>query len=208
MLDQAEEGEDSVASTVREASGQLARSLELLDRLLRLPPARPEPIPVSLSDPLRFVTEVYRVHRTGVALDAGPALRATLPAVRGVEQELEQILFNLVVNALDALGDSPDGRMVLSARVDRAVVELVVEDDGPGIASELALRLFQPGATSGGGATGGSRLALGLAASRLLAERHGGALAWEPGPGARFVLRLPVWRGASGSHPAAGGVSA
>jgi signal transduction histidine kinase len=201
MLDEPDEGDDSVAATIREASGHLARSLELLDRLLRLPPVQPEAIPLSLADPLRFVAEVYRVHRTGTVLDTAAALRVPLPAVRGVEPELEQILFNLVVNALDGIGDASEGRIVLSARADDAMVEVVVEDDGSGVAAGVAGRLFEPGATTRADADG-----LGLAASRRLAERHGGALIWEPGPGpgARFVLRLPTWRSGA-AVPQAGG---
>ncbi len=70
-------------------------------------------------------------------------------------------------------------------------VQVIVKDDGPGVAPELEARLFEP-FVSGWSVPGHS--GLGLTASRTLLERHGGSLAYAPSdePGATFVLELPA----------------
>jgi signal transduction histidine kinase len=184
-------GDETIPATIREAAGHLGSSLELLDRLLRLPPPGPEARPVSLTDSLVFARSLYRVHRTSIVLDMDPALSPLLPAVRGTDQELEQILLNLVVNALEAMGERIDGVIRLRTDIVDGGVRLTIEDDGPGVPPDLGERIFEPYVTSRPGAKAG----LGLAAARALAERWGGTLDWAPMDrvGARFALGLPRW---------------
>jgi C4-dicarboxylate-specific signal transduction histidine kinase len=181
-----EAGDEGLADTIREATRNLSRSLELLDRLLRLPPDRPEPAPLSLADSVGFIAALHRAHRTNIQLDVSSAVAGSLPAVRGMEHELEQILFNLLLNALRSIGDRDAGTVLIRAEPADGVVQLVVEDDGAGLAPELGERLFEPKETGG----------LGLPVSRALAERMGGRLEWErrEGRGARFWLTLARWR--------------
>lgn len=103
-------------------------------------------------------------------------------------EQIQQLLVNLVLNSLDVL---PRGGLLdieLDAR-DGGQVELRVRDTGPGIAADLAPRLFQPFIS-----TKETGLGLGLVISRRIAEGHGGTLAAEnqPSGGACFRLRLPV----------------
>jgi signal transduction histidine kinase len=116
-----------------------------------------------------------------IILDLEPA------PVRGDEARLRQLAGVLVDNAIK---HAPRGsRVTVTARPGAT---LVVEDEGPGIAPEHLEAVFDrfwraPGAPVGG--TG-----LGLAIARWVAERHGGRVVAEarvPGPGARFVVRLP-----------------
>lgn len=96
-------------------------------------------------------------------------------------------LENLMANALRAAG--PSGRVEVTLRREgqRAVVD--VDDDGPGIAPEVAARLFEPFFTTHATGTG-----LGLAVVRRVAEAHGGAVRAGASPlgGARFELELPA----------------
>lgn len=124
--------------------------------------------------------------------------------------QIEQVLVNLIRNAVDALADSPPDRrhIRLSARrADRPEdtpgdtgtpgwAELRVSDSGPGIAAEVAPRLFAPFTT-----TRRSGMGLGLAISRSIVEAHGGRLyAAPPGAaspdmppgGAAFCFTLPL----------------
>ncbi len=73
-----------VAEAVQEATSHLTRSLELLDRLLRLPLTAAEPAPLSLSDTLQFIASVYQTHRMGVTLEIVGAGGSPLPAILGV----------------------------------------------------------------------------------------------------------------------------
>ena len=97
------------------------------------------------------------------------------------------MVLNLVTNALQAAGRGGHVRLS-TARVDGRV-ELVVEDDGPGVPPELVDRIFEPFYTTRDGGTG-----LGLFISYGIVERHGGTLAVDRGPlgGARFRLTLPA----------------
>ena len=186
-----EAGDPGTVETIREATGQLARSLELLDRLLRLPRPAAEAAPISLRDSLEFVGALHRSHRSGMRLDMEGALGAVLPAVAGVEHEIEQILLNLVLNALEATGEAPGARLVVDAIAMNGTVRVSFTDNGPGAPPDRRTRLFVPAPCVRGGRLRG----LGLAVSQGLARRFGGdlVLSTEAGPGARFDLLLPVW---------------
>ena len=102
--------------------------------------------------------------------------------------QLQQLLVNLALNALDAMPQGGTLRVDLGSPV-HGQVELRVQDTGPGIAPEILPRLFEPFVSSK--ETG---IGLGLAVSRRIAESHGGSL-WVTNPpqgGACFVLRLPI----------------
>ena len=101
-------------------------------------------------------------------------------------QLLEELLTNLVRNALDAV--DAGGHVTLRARVEGDEVVLEVEDDGPGIAPAVREHLFEPFRSSKVGGTG-----FGLALCRKIAEEHGGSIECveRPGGGAQFRTCLP-----------------
>jgi len=120
--------------------------------------------------------------------------------VEADEEQLQQLLVNLALNALDVMPRGGDLEIEIRAprsggpvsRPCRQCVELSVRDNGPGIATEVLPRLFQPFVS--GKETG---LGLGLVTSRRIAESHGGSLEGHNRPegGACFVLRLPAASG-------------
>ncbi len=110
----------------------------------------------------------------------------------GIDQtRLEQILVNLIVNALDALAPQRDRRLALCGRVDGERYHLSVSDNGPGVAPEARAQLFEPFFTTKPGEQG---LGLGLTLSASLAAAAGGSLsATHPAEGGvTFVLVLPL----------------
>jgi two-component system NtrC family sensor kinase len=111
-----------------------------------------------------------------------------LPPLRCYPADLNQLLMSLVVNALDAVGDR--GTIAVRASAEGDGFLLVVEDDGPGIATPDLPNIFNPGFTTKGVGFGGG---LGLAIAHQVAEFHGGHISVEsvPGEGARFTTRLP-----------------
>ncbi|HEB53034.1 MAG TPA: ATP-binding protein [bacterium] len=125
-----------------------------------------------------------------VAVDVNlPRARCTLRGERDAKVDadaLGRVLANLLRNALEA---SPSARVTIDARVVRGELELVVQDDGPGITGELADRVFEPFVSSKQKGTG-----LGLALSaRVLSFLGGGLELLNPGePGARFRVRVPI----------------
>jgi two-component system, LuxR family, sensor kinase FixL len=114
-----------------------------------------------------------------------------VPAVMADRVQIEQVLNNLVANAIDAASERSDGRGRVIIRVaarDEAVV-MQVEDNGPGVAPELAARIFDAYQT-----TKPRGMGLGLPLSLRIVQRHAGRLWWEPNrpEGARFVVTLPI----------------
>ena len=115
------------------------------------------------------------------------AVAETVCAVEVEEGSVEQVLANLVVNALQATAEG--GRIDVSVTRDRLWVEFEVCDTGHGFDEATAARLFEPFFTT---RAPGQGTGLGLAVSRAIAERHGGTLTASSTSGRTcFTLRLP-----------------
>lgn len=129
------------------------------------------------------------------ATDKGVAIAldfaATLPKLVGDRVQLEQVLLNLLLNAVDAVaGNAPDARSVtLAARPSTAGVTIEVTDTGSGMDETTLARVFEPFFT-----TKPRGMGLGLAISRTIVSMHGGTLTVRsaPGRGATFRVELPV----------------
>jgi two-component system sensor histidine kinase HydH len=112
----------------------------------------------------------------------------TVARVEADQDQLQQLLLNLVLNALDAMPHG--GAVEIDVRPPRdGSVELSVRDTGPGIASHILPKVFETFVSSKETGVG-----LGLPVSKRIAEDHGGSLSAYnlPGGGACFVLRLPA----------------
>jgi two-component system sensor kinase FixL len=103
--------------------------------------------------------------------------------------QIGQVIINLVRNAVEAMEASTTQDLIVTTQALPEAVEIAVADTGPGIAPEVAERLFQPFVTSKAGGLG-----LGLSICRELVEAHGGLLTMSPvaSGGTRFVIRLPT----------------
>jgi len=128
----------------------------------------------------------FRRQQTQLAIDAREQVQVTGDALR-----IEQVLINLLRNALDAVEDAPLRRVdvVLRREAQEAVVN--VRDSGPGIAIDAAQHLFEPFFTT---KASGKGLGLGLAISSSIVQAMGGQLHAQnlEGGGAEFTLRLPL----------------
>jgi two-component system sensor kinase FixL len=103
--------------------------------------------------------------------------------------QIGQVLINLVRNAVEAMEGSERRELLISTHASADAVEIAVTDSGPGLAAEVADRLFEPFVTSKA-----SGLGLGLSICRELIEAHGGELSAAPGTtgGMVFTIRLPA----------------
>ena len=113
-----------------------------------------------------------------------------LPPVLADPLQVQQVILNLVHNAVDAMSTSDGSRTItVHARLDQGVVELGVKDTGPGVAPDVLNQLPHPFFT-----TKPDGLGLGLAISQSIVEAHGGRL-WmtqNQGPGVTFHFTLPI----------------
>jgi nitrogen fixation/metabolism regulation signal transduction histidine kinase len=165
-------------AVIERRSEALGRFMTSYARLAKLPPPRLGPVDVGVW--VRRVVDLEK--RRPVALQPGPAL--TIP---GDGDQLDQLLINLVQNAVDAALETGGAVEITWRRLARQV-ELVITDEGPGVADTK--NLFVPFFTTKAGGSG-----IGLVLSRQIAESHHGTLTLEPRkdrPGAQARLRLPL----------------
>ena len=109
--------------------------------------------------------------------------------------QIQQVLINLVRNAMEAMRDSPVRELVVSTRADEnGIFAISVSDTGPGISDEIAAQLFQPFVTTKPGGMG-----IGLSISKRIIESHGGTIRGSKNSsgGATFEFTLPIIREAT-----------
>lgn len=116
-------------------------------------------------------------------------LEPPLPAVEINAIQLEQVLINLLTNALQAFDDQQDKQIQVSSHVDDDHLLIYVDDNGPGIKEAQHSHLFEPFYT-----TKKNGLGLGLSISQQIIQAMGGVLSLESAPlgGARFTIALPI----------------
>jgi signal transduction histidine kinase len=171
--DDAESGLKSIASR----ADSLSRFMQAYTRLAKLPP--PQKDDVDLGEVVQRVVNLEP--RLKVQIVAGPKLRINADAA-----QIEQVLINLVHNAVDAALET-QGPVTIHWREIGDCVEVVVDDEGPGIMNPT--NLFVPFFTTKPGGSG-----IGLTLSRQIAEAHDGTLSLtnrSDRTGAQALLRLP-----------------
>jgi two-component system NtrC family sensor kinase len=171
-----------------ERAGRIVRNLLTFARK-----GVPEKAPVDLNDVAARTSLliVYELQLHGIELEQ--ALDPSPVVVLGDRYELQQVLLNLITNAVQAVSSLPAGRprkiIVATARLEQAVLR--VRDTGPGVASQNASSLFTPFFTT---KAPGHGTGLGLSLSYGLVKSHGGELSYDPPleGGAEFRVTLPL----------------
>jgi nitrogen fixation/metabolism regulation signal transduction histidine kinase len=150
-------------------------------RLARLPAPKMQPVRVG-----EWIARVVNLEqRMKVRVTEGPDV-----TIRADADQLDQLLINILRNAVDATIERSGGNggVALEWRVDHHTVEVMVDDEGHGVANPA--NLFVPFFTTKPGGSG-----IGLFLSRQIAEAHMGTIALKnrvPGPGCRAVISLPI----------------
>ena len=148
---------------------------------------------VNLNQLVSELTDLYRAQVAGRGVTLDLRLDPALTGVVADRGRLRQLLHNLLTNSVEALEGRLGGRISISTRRvgvgDDEVVELAVEDNGPGFQRELMGQVFDPYVTTKARGTG-----LGLAIVRKIVEEHGGHVEAEnrPDGGARVLIKLPM----------------
>jgi signal transduction histidine kinase/ligand-binding sensor domain-containing protein len=172
----------------------------------------PEKQPVDVSHTAREILTLLEpeIRRQGAEIITN--IPDGLDSLSGDPVQIQQILINLITNAMDAVQENPPGerRIWVEAILEGAAVAVRVRDTGRGVPN--ADRIFETFFT-----TKAKGMGIGLAVSRSIAEAHGGSLSVvnQPGAGAEFILRIPSVHGpetkddhaSRSQHETAAGVS-
>ena len=143
--------------------------------------------PLSIND---LIDDILALLRSSIAMNDVTIrldLKPDLANIRGDRVRLQQVLMNLVMNALDAMKEVPSGILTVRSAMDgQGMVTVSVGDSGPGIAEAGRALLFQPFFT-----TKKNGLGLGLSICRSIIEEHGGRIWEEDRPGGGAIFSFP-----------------
>jgi two-component system sensor kinase FixL len=191
LLERAGVNEPRAGDALEKAADQALRAGEIIRRLRDFlsrgeGERRVESLP-------KLVQEACALALVG-AKEYGVRVRYALPAdvdsVLVDRVQIQQVILNLVRNAIDAMSDHTRRELAITTETAEDGMAMVsVADTGPGVDKAAAARLFQPFVT-----TKASGMGVGLSISRTIVEAHGGRIWTEPNPGGgaifRFTLRL------------------
>ena len=182
---------DTAREALREMAMEAVRAGEIVRRMrdfishghteLRL-----ESLPKLVTEANALALVGSREHGIDVQVNLDPLADAVL-----VDRiQIQQVLFNLIRNAIEAMSDGPTRSLTISTRArPKGFVTIRVEDTGPGISEAVAPHLFEPFVTSKKNGMG-----IGLSICRTIVEAHGGGIWCEPGAdgGTAFRFTLPM----------------
>jgi PAS domain S-box-containing protein len=174
-------------AALAERSGEIIEHLRNFTRR-RKQPFRPVDINVVAEESFRMVAAKARNQQVALETELDPEL----PRIRGDRIQLEQVVINLLMNAMEAMEATEPERRRIAIETRTAAgnrIELVVSDRGSGLSEEVTQTLFDPFVTTKKQGTG-----MGLSISQTIASAHGGRIyvAPNPGGGTRFHLQLPI----------------
>ena len=192
-------GSDPVIDALGKAEGEVQRTREVLERIRDFVTAgKMEPCLLDLVDVAQKIRALGIEEAKAQDVDLTVESVRPVPLVKADKVGIEQVLNNIVGNAVDAAAERGDGRGSVVIRLigqrDWAIVQ--IDDNGPGVSPEMAENLFEAYHT-----TKPRGMGLGLTLTRQIVQKHGGRLWWRPiaPEGTRFVVELNI----NGPHPTA-----
>jgi C4-dicarboxylate-specific signal transduction histidine kinase len=171
------------------------RAAEIVNRVrafIKKAPSRKDNL--EINDTIHEVIELVRSEANKNGIELRTELAEGLPSVLGDRVELQQVVLNLVVNAIQAMSSVGLGSLkllIIASKADLDTVSVSVQDSGPGLAPANPERVFEAFYTTKLGGLG-----IGLSISRAIVETHGGRL-WASASmssGAIFHFTLPAHR--------------
>jgi C4-dicarboxylate-specific signal transduction histidine kinase len=193
ILDTDGDRSDKLARILEESSLQAKRAGNIIHRMRQFATKgtlRRAAVDINhvISDAVRFIRPELDKH--GITLDLD--LANELPPVTADSIQIEQVILNLMHNAIEAMNETANGTrklVVSSQRMDEKHIKVRVQDNGPGLEPGTVDRLFDTFYS-----TKSDGMGLGLSISRSIIEVHGGQLwtAGDQGTGATFCFSLPL----------------
>jgi two-component system, LuxR family, sensor kinase FixL len=195
MLVQRGEGADKIADLLRMGNEQTQRAGEIIRRMRAfMARGEVEMRTESIERTVRDAAELVLVGTAHFNVRVNYQLDPEAPLVFADRIQVQQVLVNLMRNAMEALKKSDEGERAItisSHRVDDQMIELAVSDNGPGIPVHVLENMFSRFTTTKGN---GGGMGIGLSISKRIIEAHGGTLTAENKPegGASFRFTLPT----------------
>ncbi|HEY5239628.1 MAG TPA: PAS domain S-box protein [Rhizomicrobium sp.] len=181
---------EKLAPLLGKASDQIQRAGQIIRRLREFVEKRQvSRSPEDINDVVEDAVALSLVASSDVNVELETSLAPNLPPVMMDRVQIQQVLVNLIRNAIEAMQGMPAKKIVVSTRAGDAHVDVAVADTGPGIPDDVAQRLFQPFVT-----TKSTGMGIGLMICRSIMEAHGGNLSMtrRPEGGTIFRFQLPV----------------
>jgi two-component system NtrC family sensor kinase len=172
------------------AQAEVQRLIEIVQRMLDFyRPSRGGVEPTQVNGVLENVLALAQKRLQHGDIRVHTDLKADLPQIPMVSDQISQVVLNVVINAIDAMPSGGELWLETGLSEDGEWVLVSFRDTGPGMSADQMANLFEPFYTTKSDGTG-----LGLAISYGIIERHGGEIEVlsPPGKGAMFVVRLPV----------------
>jgi signal transduction histidine kinase len=182
---------DDALSLIIKEGNRAGDVVERIRALIKKVPARKDA--VAIDDAILEVIALTRTEAANNSVSVRTKFAEGLPRVQGDRVQLQQVMLNLIVNAIQAMGGTGEGARELQISIDTVPseggVRVGVRDNGPGLSPESLLRLFEPFYT-----TKPEGMGMGLSICRSIIEVHGGrlwAIPCEP-QGALFQFTIPA----------------
>ncbi len=191
-----EEAREALRDIVRDGkrAGEVIARIRALTKRTALPREK-----LDLNETIREIQAIVRDEAAKKSVAIRTELADDLPVVTGDRVQLQQVLLNLILNAMDAMSsvtDRPRQLVISTRKIDPDQVQVSLEDSGTGLDPDAIARIFEPFYT-----TKASGMGMGLSISRTIVQNHGGRL-WataNDGPGTSFHFTLPEYRGQTSS---------
>ena len=196
MLESSQTGVETCPDIMEKIADQAENAGEVIRQIRHfIRKEQPERRPVRISDVVHEVLQLMRADARQANVQVSLELDPNADWVLAQDIQIEQVILNLVLNAIEVMAEMAPGirRLVIGSELKRPdMVEISVSDTGPGLREEVSQHLFKPFVT-----TKPQGLGLGLSISSGIIDAHDSTLrvASEPGKGTTFSFTLPLYRG-------------
>ena len=194
-LERFKDQDAKVDEVLRSIIEECQRAADITRRILRF--AKPAPADLAPIDLKATIEESLTLAGYQVRMEKVERIvevPSDLPKVRANQNQIQEVILNLILNAIQAMGEKGGRLKVRAEAANGSFVQFQIADTGPGIPVSKLTKVFDPFYTTKPTGTG-----LGLFVSQRIVKAHGGTIdvSSAEGKGACFTIRLPIWHEAA-----------